>query len=101
MPTKNHLHILERIGSRKQPNARFRCIDPDCFFYLTADMLRGKRAACECGTPYILTSALLRYKRPKCAKCSTGKRRADWERKQKSHNVFKDILKADIIQLGE
>ena len=92
----DHIHIYERVGSAKQPNPRYRCIHPDCTHYQIKDMIRGKRAMCECGTTFILTWDQLRLRRPRCAKCCTGKRHDEYMRKAKSHNVIKDIMKGNL-----
>lgn len=92
MPSKKHYHIYERIGSYKKPNTQYRCIDPDCTHWNYKDMLRGKRAMCECGTTYLLTWDQLRLRRPRCAKCSTGKRHEEYMKKQKGTNIIKDIM---------
>ncbi len=96
MPSKDHLHIYERVGADKS-NARYRCIDPECTHYSTKDMIKGNKARCECGTTFILDSYCLGLKRPRCMKCSTGKRREQWERHRKSSEAIKEVMKGNIL----
>ena len=96
MASKNHYHIYERVGSVKQQNPRYRCIDPDCTHFQTKDLIMGNRAMCECGTTFLLTWDVIRLKRPRCAKCSTGKRNIKWKEEQAQRNVIKDIMKGVI-----
>jgi len=92
MPSLDHVHIYERVGARKNNvNPRFRCINPDCTHYAMKDMIKGKRAQCECGNTFLLNWEELQLKRPKCARCATGKRKDLWEEKNKRRNIFKEL----------
>ena len=70
MPIKPHLHIYERVSTRKDPKQLFRCVDPDCSHYTKKSFLAGKRASCFfCFNEFILTSEQLNNKKPKCNDC--------------------------------
>jgi len=68
MPKDHILHELERSKANKKV---YRCLDPDCNFYLRRERLIGKRAICHgCKRPFILSNVQLHNKHPVCEFCS-------------------------------
>lgn len=68
MPSLNHHHQYERVGSRKRPKY-WRCIHPDCSHYINPILVQGKRAGCPikgCTETFLMDTGALQRKRPLC-----------------------------------
>lgn len=97
MPKKNHVHIYKRLKTRK--NA-YRCMDPDCTYLITKDLLEGKRALCSrCKqNELIITPENLRRAEFWCDDCSNSK---DALRRRENKKVAAKILAVAIDTLKQ
>lgn len=80
---KKHLHTLllkggQTVRGTKFKDKIFKCLDPDCYFYMKAADLIGKRAKCPiCLKDYILERNHLELlKKPHCDGCTKGSKAA-------------------------
>jgi hypothetical protein len=97
-----HLHTFE-LKKGCKPNQGlekkiFRCVSPDCWFYVRASFLLGKRATCpRCLLPFILTSESLKLRKPHCESC-TNSPKVD-EKKTQLQQIQSEVSK--LLGLGE
>jgi len=96
MPEPKHIHTYER--SRANPKV-YRCIDPDCTHYHSAEFLVGKRALCnKCQEAFVLERAQLvgknSVKRPLCLNCSNSAR-------AKAHREMLGVAEALLAEINK
>lgn len=97
---KDHEHVLMlKYGQKHNTTFQeriYKCIDPDCYFYMKAGDLIGKRAMCPtCITDYVLDRSKLMKKKPHCNKCTKSVKAKEDQR------ILKDITKGleDVLGL--
>lgn len=72
----SHIHTYERSIRSKNT---YRCIDPECSHFHTAEFLIGKKALCaKCHQPFLLERWMLigkmSVKTPLCLSCGNSKK---------------------------
>lgn len=75
MNKEEHIHKFVRIpGKNTVGKVRYRCVQPNCYFVVSKDLLLGKQSLCSvCDTPIILDHYDLRRAAPRCINCKTTK----------------------------
>lgn len=65
-------HVHKLIKKKLNPTyAVFKCILPDCHFYINAMLIEGRRAICwRCGEAFILTKVEADQVKPHCRECT-------------------------------
>ncbi len=106
-PFKNELHISElppghihsfirHKPSSKSINPRWKCSDPDCMYYITQDMIEGKRTLCpHClENTWVLSRDDFKRAEPRCPqKCSLVKEHIEArDKKNKVANILENLL---------
>lgn len=97
MATNNtHIHTYERSISNKSV---YRCIDPDCMHYHTAEFLIGKKSICnKCKRPFLLERWMLigkmAVRSPMCLDCGNSK-------KARAHKNLKNFVEKFFLEIDK
>lgn len=85
--TYNHTHKLERTNLGKNGYIVYKCLEPDCTYFISSDLVKGKVTKCHaigCENEFQLTQLHLtrETKRPICESCIELKRQGKESRNQ-------------------